>query len=327
MKQPRGEATALGTLIMFLLFIIVLGAIWLYSGGPERADGQGPFLVPPWLWNAGDSYTIPGIQIIGNETNSGGEGTGGTSEPAPSEESPSFFDLFFGFRGTSEKLDSPYAGLVTLERGTATASNPDSEYIIIRTASTLERNITISGWKLEEDANTLSVTLGQASEIPFLGQVNVETPITLPANSRVYVTTGRSPNGYSFRLNQCTGYFEQFQNFSPQLPLECPFPEDEALRRPEILSGNAACIELIERLPRCYLEVNSISPSVGNLCQSFIVNELSYNGCLNAHKNDPGFYKNEWRVFLNRSQELWVNKYERIRLLDENGKTVSVLSY
>jgi hypothetical protein len=328
MRQPRGEATAMGTLIMFLIFLIILGALWLYSGGPERADGQGPFLVPPWLWGTGGgSYTVPGIQNIGEGTGSSGGSGAGTSEPQPTEETPSFFDTFFGFRGTSEKLDSPYAGLVALERGTATASNPDSEYVIIKTAYSLDRSITISDWTLEEDANTLSVKIGQASEAPFLGQVNVGTPITLPANSRVYVITGRSPNGFSFRLNQCTGYFEQFQNFYPSLPLECPDPEDELVRRSEVFSGNAACINYVKQLPRCYLSVNNLPQEIGNLCQSFVTNELSYNGCLNAHKNEPGFYKNEWRVFLNRDQEIWVNQYERIRLLDENGKTVSVISY
>lgn len=323
MKQPRGEATAIGTLIMFLAFLVILGGLWLYAGGPSRAGGQGPFLTPPWMWNTSDpSYTVPTISIIGNE-----QPGNAPVENQPPPEQTSFFDLFFGFRGTSETRDSPYAGMVGLERGGATASDPDDEYIVIRTAQNTERSITISGWTLEEDANTLSVKIGQAVEFPLLGQLNSQTPITLPPDSRVYVVTGKSPNGFSFRVNQCTGYFEQFQDFSPQLPIECPYPEDEIFRRPEVISGNAACVDFIDRLPRCQLIVNDLPREIGNTCQNFILNELSYNGCVNAHKGEPGFYKNEWRMFLNRDQEIWVNKYERIRLLDENGKTVDSIGY
>lgn len=326
MKQPRGEATAIGTLIMFVLFLVVLGALWLYTGGPERTEGQGPFLTPPWLWGTDGSYTVPGIQIVGTEPQQGVSETGNQGGAPQNDSSPSFFDVFFGFRGTSETKDSPYAGMVTLEQGNATASNPNDEYIVIRSANNLERNITISGWTLEEDASTLSVKIGQAAEIPFLGQINVEAPITLPGNSLVYVVTGKSPNGVSFRLNQCTGYFEQFQNFVPRLPLECPDPEDEIIRKPQVIAGNAECIDFIDRIPRCQITV-TVPRETGETCQNFILNELSYNGCMNAHKNEPGFYRNEWRVFLNRDQEIWENRYERIRLLDENGKTVDVISY
>lgn len=323
MKHPRGEVSAMGTLILLLVFLFVLGVLWFASGGPERSSGLGPFLAPPWVLNAGDSYTLPGIAIPGQEQPSGG----GATQDVQQEVRPSFFDLFFGFRGTTEVRDSPYAGQVRLSLGNVATSDPDDEYIIIRTASDLPKSITISGWTLQGDANALNLKIGQAVELSFLGQVNAEIPITLPANSTVYVTTGRSPNGTSFRANLCTGYFEQFQNFSPSLRLDCPSPETEALKRLEIFSGNAACVDFIGRIPSCTLITTNLPVEIGGLCRSFIVDELTYNGCTAAHKNEPGFYANEWRIFLKREQEIWRNTYERIRLLDENGKTIDVIGY
>lgn len=326
MKYPRGETTAMGTLILFLLFLFILGGVWIYTGGPERSQGEGAFLNPTWPFGSGGTYgTIPGFSYTG-ATSSGYYGSGSSYGSSGSGGS-SFLDTLFGFRGTPVSKDSPYAGLVTLEMGNARASDANQEYVVLRTAYNLEKNITISDWSLEEDAGGIRVSIGQASAIPFLGQVNSQSPITLPPQSTVYITSGRSPNGTSFRVNQCTGYFEQFQNFYPELTRECPYPEDEILRKPEVIAGNTSCVDFVERLPRCEMSVNALPGTIGSACSSFILNELSYNGCINAHKNEAGFYRNEWRVFLNRDQEVWRNSYERIRLLDENGKVVDVVGY
>ena len=184
-------------------------------------------------------------------------------------------------------------------------------------------------------ASRTVVKIGEAAVIPFLGQVNVETPITVGGNTIVYVVTGRSPNGTSFRLSKCTGYFEQFQDFAPSLPTQCPLPEDELFNRPGSNSYNDTCINFVEGLGRCTFNIGALPPLIGSQCQNFILNTLSYNGCISAHKNDPDFYRNEWRVYLGRDQELWKNETgsswqnarEEIRLLDENGKVVDVVSY
>ena len=328
MKPLRGETTAIGTLILFLLFLFILGGVWLYTGGPEQSQGDGAFLNPSWPFGGGGTYEqIPGFTQGGfsQDGEGGGDGSQGTQAREPQQFT--FLDLFYGFRGNSPIKDSPYAGLVTLEIGGAGNSDPKQEYIVLRTSYNLERSITLSGWSLQEDASNTKVTIGQAAQIPFLGQINVDSPITLPANSVVYITTGRSPNGASFRVNQCTGYFEQFQDFNPQLSLECPYPEDEILRNPSAGGGDGACLSYIQNAPRCILAVNALPRDIQSSCQTFIVNELSYNGCINAHKNEPNFYRNEWRVFLNRDQEVWRNQNERIRLLDENGKVIDVIGY
>jgi hypothetical protein len=62
-------------------------------------------------------------------------------------------------------------------------------------------------------------------------------------------------------------------------------------------------------------------------CQDAIVTKLNYNSCVDMHRNDPGFYRLEWRIFLKREEELWKSKREIIKLLDETGKVVDYISY
>jgi hypothetical protein len=62
-------------------------------------------------------------------------------------------------------------------------------------------------------------------------------------------------------------------------------------------------------------------------CHSFIKEKVNYNGCVASHKNDSGFFKSEWRVYLGKNDELWKNKREMIILYDQQGKVIDQLSY
>ncbi len=315
MKEPRGETSAIGTLFTFILLMAALGVLWVYSGGPERGSyGQGPFLTMP---------SVPTVPIpVGVQTPEG--------QPAQPQTDPSrtlrdyFYNFGTGYTGNEEK--SPYADYVSLEFGDPGNTNPKYEYVTIKVSSNIQTATTISGWSLVGTSGIVG-KIGSAAQLPSLGQVNSESPVSVPPGSILYVTTGRSPSGVSFRINQCTGYFEQFQDYYPALRADCPRPTDEMLRYPDGIAGNRTCIEFIERLYQCQLYTLAVPGNIGGSCQNFVLNVLSYNGCINAHRNDPGFYKNEWRIYLNRDQELWQSKYERIRLLDENGKLIDVLGY
>ncbi len=325
--------SAVANLFLFILGVILLGVVWVFTGGPDRAiSHSGPFLQPPAPLGSGNAYTVPLVDLSVPQvgTSEGSSSGSGSSANQDDEDSGSLLDYFNRFRrgiGVVQDVQSPYAEFVSLEVGRAKNSDPKTEYVIIRTSAKQKQSITITGWKIESNASGIVGTIGQAAVIPFLGQVNVETPITVGPKATIYLGTGQSPNGTSFRTNICTGYFEQFQDFSPSLKKDCPLPEDEMLRFPEKLAGNDLCINFIEDLNRCELRVNAIPGNVGGLCQDFILNELSYNGCINSHKNDPDFYKNEWRIFFNRDQELYKNTREYIRLLDENGKLIDSVSY
>jgi hypothetical protein len=157
--------------------------------------------------------------------------------------------------------------------------------------------------------------------------VNAAQDIVLSPGERATVISGQSPIGASFRENKCIGYFSTFQKFSPTLPQNCPSPSDElASAYGTGYIRDAACIDYVNKLSRCQV-VLSPPVTISGACQSFVVKYLNYNGCVDAHKNDPDFLGNTWRIYLGRSSSMWRTKHELVKLLDVNGKTVDAFSY
>lgn len=300
-------------LLIVILLMAALGAAWYYTGGTANDLARsGPLFKMPQV----GSGTIPVFSVPSVKINDA------TSDTASDPETTSVTN----YLGTLTEEKSPYAAYVSLEAGNA-RSSVDSEYLVLRVSSNAPQKVTISGWRIESTATGLSSTLPLAAELPFLGSVNSTGPVSLSKGQSAYIVTARSPNGTSFRTNICTGYFEQFQNFTPSLNLECPSPQTEADTFFTPGSLNDECYDIVRSLGRCTLVIQSIPASAGTACEQFITNTLSYNGCINKHKNEPKFYKDVWYLYLNRDQELWRSRSERIRLLDENGKVVSVVSY
>jgi hypothetical protein len=233
-----------------------------------------------------------------------------------------------------EARHSPFRGEVTLERSHARAEEPQREYLELRHSRGGERSATITGWTLTSPITGRSVTIGEAARIPLLGRVNVMGPVLLSSGERAYLLTGRSPNGISFLLNRCIGYFEQFQNFTPSLPRECPRIKDEPLppsHRPEARAYGAssledACLDYIERVGECTVPV-SIPPTLSGACQEFVVETANYGACVDRHRSDERFFKDEWRLYFGRDEELWKEKREVIELRDSDGKLVDVVVY
>lgn len=299
-------------LLLVVLLMAALGAAWYYAGGTANDLARsGPLFKMPQVGSNLPVFSVPGVKRTD---------TGDTSQSEPQT------TTITNYLGTVTEEKSPYAQYVSLEEGNA-RSSLESEYLTIRVAQNAPQKITVSGWRLESTATGYNSALPLAAELPFLGSVNSTGPVSLSQGQTAYLVTGRSPNGSSFRTNMCTGYFEQFQNFTPSLSLECPTPQEESdtFFTPGNLSNE--CYDIIRSLGRCTLVVQSIPASAGTACEQFISGKLSYNGCINAHKNDPKFYKNTWHLYLSRDQELWRSRSERIRLLDENGKVVDTVSY
>ncbi len=326
MKHPRGAAGA--DLLFFIFFLVVLGIVWGLTGGPERAISRsGPFLNPPFPLGDesgyGSNFNVPGVDIPRPTENNL------TDRDRDAENSlQNIIKRIRGGFGEIKETASPYASSVTLSVGRAKDADASEEYVIIKTSKELKDQILISNWRIESSVTTLGATLGGAAYLPYSGQVNVEAPMSIPAGTTVYVTTGRSPIGTSFRTNLCTGYFGQFQTFEPELREECPAPEDVLADR--VSAGfvpNDTCINFVEDIPRCTLTLSEIPVEISGQCRDFILEELTYNACVDQQKDTSNFYKNEWRVFLDRDQELWKQTNERIRLLDENGLVIGVVSY
>lgn len=226
---------------------------------------------------------------------------------------------------------SPYKGMVSIKKQTSGPRSTDvsREYITLTTTSGNQSGVIISDWKLISVVSGSTVKIGKASPRIYAGEINIEQTITLRPKDTVYITTGRSPLGVSFKVNKCTGYFTQFQKFTPTLRKSCPQPEEEITYYkddPSIFLDNA-CMDFVNRLSRCSVYTKPLPLTLSRSCNEAIIGEINYNSCVDKHQDDSDFSKPEWRIFLKREKELWREKREIIKLVDENGKLVDFYSY
>ncbi len=284
-------------LIFVIFMLFALAVVWYYTGGPARPSAtSGPFLEEPLEGHR---------EQLRRET---GRAAGEEPIEEPATEEPT--------------RESAYKYKATLRADSAAKkTNPQEEYVEIQASSNNKEPLFISSWSLE-GVKGLEIKLGQGAYLPYAAQVNPQENIFLKPGEKAYIITGKSPIGASFRLNKCTGYFEQFQDFAPRLPEQCPYPDEETL--PSGLSD--ACLDYIERMPRCEIDI-SIPWYLDAACQNYINGNVNYNKCVELRRNDADFYKGEWRIYLGRSEELWKNKTETVILYDEIKKIIDWDSY
>lgn len=280
-------------LLWLIFFLLILGVVWYFTGGPQRPTARsGIFLQQPQ-----EKYS----QELRE-----------TTKKVVSPEAP---------EAEENSEESVYKYQVTLSVGGAKQSNSQKEYVEIKASSKNDKPIDITGWSLVGKGG-LEIKIGQGAYLPYSAQVNPQQDIFLKKGEKAIVVTGESPIGTSFRLNQCTGYFEQFQDFYPGLTKDCPKPADENL--PSNL--NDQCLDYLEKLPRCEMKI-SIPAGLPISCQTYINDKINYKTCVELHKNDSDFYKSEWRIYLGRREELWAQKRETIILQDQNKKIIDWVSY
>jgi len=278
-----------------ILFFIVLGVLWYAQGGYKKIP-QSPLL------NV-EQTTTGSFEISEGGSVSGG-GTSGTGVKTKD-----------GIEITSE-----YGDKVFLYIREARKTVAKEEYIEIKASGSNKNPINISSWTLVGKEN-LTIPIPRGVEIFESGKENTEKDIILYPGDKAIVSTGKSPLGKSFKINKCTGYFSSTQTFYPSISKNCPNPKDESWLNE--VSHN--CSDYVKTLSRCNIPT-SLPPFGGN-CILYINKFLNYNGCVEAHKNDNNFFKNEWRVFLNRSNHLWHPDHDTIILRDGAGKVVDSINY
>lgn len=224
---------------------------------------------------------------------------------------------------------SPYAGKIGLTQDVSgvRASNPREEYVQIAANYSNDKAVDITGWTLESALSGTRIQIPPAAS-PFLaGSANLLDEVMLDPGGLALVASAQSPVGISFRENMCTGYLGQFQSFEPPLAEECPSPSTVMpLTEENLRMYGDTCFDMIANLPQCRFPQNfpdTIYPS----CRSFLMNALSYNGCVSENSFRSAFQKNMWRIYLGSSGELWRNSHDAIRLIDAQGRTVSVFVY
>lgn len=307
-KKHTQSGSATGDLMLFTAIVIVLGVLWVSSGGLNKETSQRNAL-------GINSFLSPTIQ--------------GAADSG-SEASQTYDEITEEFGRTRDFGEtSPYWGMVTIKKSSSglKQSAPQNEYIVIAASSKLDEGLTLTGWKLQSMISKEIVTIPKATKVSTSGNVNIEQPIVIFPKDEVYLLTGHSPVGNSFQINKCSGYFEQFQDFTPSISKQCPRPKDEfVFSENDPFRFGAECLRYIENLSQCYMPLEALPIGFSDSCTLFITEEINYSSCIKNHRNDADFFKPQWRVYLKHDQEIWGTR-DIIRLLDENGKTVDVFSY
>lgn len=305
MSDGGGGSGVGGDFVFFLGILLVIFAVWVGSGGPDRPISfGGPFLRP--------------ITTTGTTAQSYGDG----SQYQPIQGTSWIPSI--GNSGSSNET-STYRGMVTLSSDTSGAISTDEkkEYVVI-SVSYQSSPVSTAGWKLVSTKTNTSASFPQGIEVARSGSVNNLAPITLAPGDQAIVTSGRSPVGMSFKENKCTGYLAERQTFTPSLSLSCPSAYQELSRFGD--TDDAKCSTYTNSFSQCRTKSNS-DTNVSGQCEDFIDEYINYNGCVDAHKNDPGFKSATWRIFLGASDELWAKNQETILLIDASGNTIDSLSY
>jgi len=306
---------AKGDLILLILIVFGLGIAWLVTGGPERARmDRGAFLKPPAPLDSGEKYGEFGIGIK-TEVSKIQSGLDKVSSELEEERVSGEF--------------SKYEDKIVIEKKTTgpKKDSVDEEYVIISASRRNNENISIAGWQLESMISKKKIAIGGATPLFISGVINSEPAVSLAPKEKMIISTGLSPIGAYFKINKCTGYFEQFQNFKPTLVKDCPRSNDEFDRFANIPITDDVCEDFVDDIRKCEMTLDSFPIGTSNQCSEFISNTINYTGCVKNHRNDLDFIGSEWRVFLGRSEELWREKREVIRLLDNEGKVVDTFTY
>lgn len=313
----------LKNVIIALIFFVLIGfvIVWALSGGPrqvwngvqaniEQATSTQGYLLP---WQPNDLFpSISEEDLYGGTLPEGYEG----------------FEKEFSQDGATLGDPSPYAGDVTLRAyGSAPTADSAGEYLALEASPGNTSPVSILGWSLQSAVTGIRVPLPEATPLLIAGTVNTLEPVSLTPGAQAIVFSGVSPVGGSFRENLCSPYLGRLQTFVPQLAGTCPSPADDMPLTAEYIStygGN--CIDYVRSIPSCELP-RDLPPTLSDACRSFILTRQSYNGCVNAHQDDPSFAQNAWRLYIGAGRELWLNDHDVIRLLDEESRVVDVYTY
>lgn len=323
---------AKGDLILVIFIIMALGVVWLFTGGPERTRmDRGVFLKPPAPLDSGKTYGKFGLGGFSSqqETDSGNRNGFGVKIEVDKVQNE-LDKVSNELKDLQERGEfSKYEDKVMIEKRTTGPKKDfsEKEYVIISASRRNNENISITGWQLESMITKKKVTIGGATPLFISGVINAEPPISLSPGESIIISTGRPPIGASFKINKCAGYFEQFQDFEPSLRKSCPSPSDEFDRFANIPVTDNVCEDFVDSISRCEMKLDSYPIGTSNQCAEFISSTINYTGCVKNHRNDLDFIGNEWRVFLGRSEELWRERRETIRLLDNEGKVVDTFTY
>lgn len=223
----------------------------------------------------------------------------------------------FGF---TQKELSPYFGKFDISNIRKPSLRNSESSFVLRAESALTSPINISGWKVKMYRGEITIPEAIRDYDPF--GYNNEEPILLSPRGEVRVDNGKSPVGRNFQLNTCTGYLNDIFPFKEKLPNQCP-----SIPRNEISVFSGACQTLLLSLGTCEAptteEINSIATD--SACRTY-VDKINFRSCYDTSRSRSDFYKNEWRVWMNREFP-FDPQHDRVLLFDGSGLLVDEYAY
>src|SRR3989344_1082320 len=198
-------------------------------------------------------------------------------------------------------------------------TNPLSERIVLTNRSKSE-SIAVTGWEFETSLG-MRFTIPSAYNLPGIPDTSLG-PITIVPGGQVRITIGKQEKYSAFRENICTGYFVEQTKFTPSISKQCP--ETDSF---DLLYLGDKCIATIDKVPRCTIPTATQFFAQSSACSSYMIEHMSYAGCVRDHRYDEDFYENQWFVWLNRDTEMFRNIHETLTLRDLAGKFVDKREY
>ncbi len=319
-------------LFLFFGILIFIFVVWVATGGPSRPISfSGPFITP--LTSVGGTATSSTGYRISNGGGARSGARGGST--ANAQQSLSYaqenvVDLQKSLADAAHfGTASTLKGLVTFSHDVSPlrATDAKNEYLTITVSTRATTGISISGWHIYSERINHALRIPEGVNLPHSAEVNQTAPIVLAPGQSAIISVGTSPVGMSFRQNMCTGYFDQFQNFTPYIPHVCPLPSSDFAR---FYLGNThsydVCKAFIQKVPQCTVPLD-VPNNIGTDCWTLINNDFNYNGCVTTHLGDQGFFGNTWRVYLGEQDAFFTQDHDTIKLLDTAGHTVDAFSY
>ena len=327
-------------IISVVIFLIGFIIFWFMSGGVATTARTAKNITNPigFLFGSDISETFislpwqPESPTQGPDISGYGDGAGSMSGYSQTEERAMIEAQYGPAVGIQNDVrtfgnPSPYVGRIIFAEQNATESDATKEYVALAADVNNDGPITLSGWSLQSAVSGVRIGIPLGAPLFMLGVVNSVQTIYLEPGASAIITTSVSPVGTSFRENICIGYLNELQSFTPELSNQCPSPSESLpLTADNIRIYGDTCIDYVRNLPQCHFP-SSVPAALSPACRSFITNTLSYNGCVNMHRNKVSFALPSWRIYLGLQAELWRNTHDVIRLLDDKGQIVDVLTY
>jgi len=337
-----GEGDAGKDLIWIIGIVLVLGIIWIFTGGPASFKS-----------NESPDKFLEGPEVIPVSKKS--------VETEPEIKKPTIFSRVNSIISKADNSpnfnDSQYEGQITIRLGQSYRKTGivNKEYLIIQASSRNKQSINISDWNIDngysERYQDISgrVVAGRSTvvSIPYGTLLlagdspSVLGPIILNPGDTAYVVTGSivdsSPYNIdaSFKVNKCSGYLEKYNSydFVPTLTGSCPKYSLEL----DTSRLTDDCFDIVRRYgTSCKTPEVIKDDELGTLvdgrkmvssCRNLVVATFNYNTCFERHKLDKDFLGKKWYVFLRHQGGLYSADRATITLYDSIGKIVDTYSY